>query len=190
MGRGELLTALAVLKAIGVLHNHFGPGLSTSLEQLVLSVDKTYEMVGSNTWRSNVRQFFFIIDQAFGLATIAYRDLSPQIKGGFLRTLARVLTDHQNFWDGSRLKIEVKDLMKLRQFPIRDPGVVALVNGTGAVIEPLYFKLVEHLNSYRRTGKLIKWNGRPADGMLSIDLTAAEDPDGEEGFGDTVPSGE
>lgn len=185
MGRGELVTALAALKAVGVLHNHWGPGLSSSLEQLVEATNKTFTIVGPNTWRANVRQFFYIIDQAFGLASISYRDLSPQVKGGFLRTMARVFADHQNFWDGEKLKIDPKDLAKLRQFPIRDPGILALVAGTGTVVEPLYVKLVEFLNSYRRTNRLIKWDGRPADGILSISTIV--NPNGEDDFTDTDP---
>lgn len=183
MGRGELLTALAVFKVVGVLHSHFGPGLSSSVEQLVAAVDKTQEIVGPNIWRENIRNYFFSIDQAFGLSTIAYRDLSPQLKGGFLRTLARVFADHQNFWDGMRFRIDPKDLMKLRQFPLRDPGIVAIANGTGTVIEPLYLKLVEHLNSYRRTNKLMKWNGRPADGLVTQEVEQSQ----EEDFEDTSP---
>lgn len=166
MGRGELIPAFGLLKVAGQLHAHFGPGLSTSLEQLISAVDKTYAKMGPNIWRANVRAFFEVVDHAFGLRTIAYRDLSPQIKGGFLRTVARVAADHQNFWEVNRLKVKQVDLAKLRQFPIRDPGIVELASTSSPVNEMLYAKIVQHLNSGRRSGKLLKWDGGQADGIL------------------------
>ncbi len=187
MGRGELVPAFGLLKVAGQLHGHFGPGLSTSLEQLISAVDKTYAKMGPNIWRANIRAFFEAVDHAFGLRTIAYRDLSPQIKGGFLRTVARVIGDHQNFWEVNRLKVKQVDLAKLRQFPIRDPGVVELASSSSAVNDLLYAKLVQHLNSGRRTGKLLKWDGAQADGIL-IDCRPMREDEGDEEFEDSTTS--
>lgn len=187
MGRGELVPAFGLLKVAGQLHAHFGPGLSTSLEQLVSAVDKTFAIVGTNIWRANIRTFFEAVDHAFGLRTIAYRDLSPQIKGGFLRTVARVIADHQNFWETNRLKVKQVDLAKLRQFPIRDPGVIDLAGSSSPVNEMLYAKNVQHLNSGRRSGKLFKWDGAQADGIL-VECRSVGDGHVDEEFEDTASS--
>lgn len=181
MSRGEMVTALTVLKTIGVLHSHHSSGMFTNFGLVASAADKAMDLLGPNVWRANVRTFFDTIDQAFGVRAIAYRDLSPQIKGGFLRALAKVFADHQNFWDGNRLTVEKLDREKLRQFPIRDPGIISLVNGNGQVNALLYNQIVQHLDRGRRKNRMVKWNGQRADGMLGFEAF-------EEGFCDTSPS--
>lgn len=166
MGRGELVTALTLLKTMGVLHSHHTPGMNTNLELVLAAADKSMALIGPIVWRANARVFFGVIDQAFGLSAIAYRDLSPQIKGGFLRALAKIFADHKNFWEANRLVVDRQDRDKLRQFPIRDPGIISLVNGNGQVNALLYNQIVQHLNRGRRKNRLVKWNGQQADGLL------------------------
>jgi len=183
MSRGELLGALLVMKVIGMLHSHIGPGMSTRVEELVASMDKTLNLVGVNVWRANVRTFFSGLDQAFGVRTIAYRDLSTHIKGGFMLTLARVFADHQTFWDGQRLEVARHDIDKLRAFPIRDPGIESLVANSGSKANPLlYARLMQHMNSGRRSRKILKWDGQPANDILDISSAGAEVE--EDGIGD------
>jgi hypothetical protein len=179
MGRGELVTALTLFKTLGMLHSHFGPGLSVKVEEIVKSTDKTMDLIGPNIWRANARTFFATIEGTFGLTAIAFRDLSPQIKGGFLRALAKTFADHQNFWEDNRLKIDRIDLDKLRQFPLRDPGILSLVNGNSQVNAILYNRVVQHLNSGRKKNRMLKWNGQQADGMLDIPQDF-QDSDSEE----------
>jgi hypothetical protein len=112
-GRGELLTALMVLKIIGVLHSHFGPGRSNRYHELYRAMDKTMGIVGNNIWRANVRHFFGVVDQAFGITSIKFVDLSVHMKGGFLKALAEMFSEHSTFWDGTRLKVERLDVDKL-----------------------------------------------------------------------------
>jgi hypothetical protein len=126
-------------------------------------MDKTFVIVGANTWRANVRTFFWALDQAFGVQSIAYRDLSSHIKGGFLFALARVFADHQTFWEDKRLTMAKYDIEKLRSFPIRDPAITAMIASSGSKLNPLlYAQLIRHMNSGRRTRKIVKWNGLPA----------------------------
>jgi hypothetical protein len=167
MSRGELLGALMVLKVIGMLHSHSGPGMSTKVDQLVASMDKTLAIVGVNIWRANVRTFFDVLDQAFGVRTIAYRDLSIHIKGTFMLTLARLFADHQTFWKGQRLDIAAYDIGKLRTFPIRDPSMERIISAGGSKVNALlYAQLISHLNSGRRTRKIFDWSGQVATGVF------------------------
>ncbi len=169
-GRGEILTALTVLKTAGVLHSHFGPGRDSRYAQLMRACDKTVGVVGPATWRANVREFFNIIDQTFGIRSIIYADLSPHIKSSFLLTLAEVCAQHQTFWTDKRLLLlGTRDTEKLRLFPIRDPGIVQLIGLSGRINDILYNKLVNHMMSGRRINKMRKWDGRVADGILSIE---------------------
>ena len=177
------MNALTVLKIIGALHSHFGPGRSPRYYHLMKSTDKTMVTVGPNTWRANVRAFFEFLDQAFGVKTIKYADLSAHIRFGFLRTLAQVFADHKSFWIDTKLTIDPRDFQKMRAFPINDPGVVALIGGSSSVNPILYQKIVAHLNSGRRTTRMVKWNGQAADGIVSMDI----DQGGGDDDSDTGP---
>ena len=182
-GRGELMNALSVLKVVGFLHSHFGPGRSQRYNELMRATDKTMEIVGPHTWRANVRAYFDFLDQAFGVKSIRYVDLSAHIKFGFMRTLAQVFADHKSFWTDTKLAIDPRDAQKMRMFPINDPGILALI-GTGSGVNPLlYQRIVAHLNSGRRTTRMVKWNGQAADGILQFCNDPADDVDhgGEEG---------
>ena len=171
-GRGELMNALSVLKVIGFLHSHFGPGRSQRYYELMKSTDKTMDIIGPITWRANVRAYFDFLDQAFGVKSIRYVDLSAHIKFGFMRTLSQVFADHKSFWTDTKFTIDPRDFQKMRAFPINDPGVLALI-GTGGGVNPLlYQKIVSHLNSGRRTTRMVKWNGQAADGVMQL----CEDP--------------
>lgn len=173
--KGELITGMTLLKIIGVLHRHFGPGRSNRHNELMKSCDKTLGVVGVNNWKSNVRTFFDLVDQAFGLKSIRYTDLSVHILQSFLLTLAQVLADHANFWDGNKLTIEKRDVGKLKQFPINDPGVVTMIKSSGNANPILYNHLVSHMDSGRRTNRLKKWNGQAADGLMTQDVVESED---------------
>ena len=178
-GRGELLTALSVLKVSGHLHSHFGPGRSTKYTELMKACDKTLLIVGPNIWRANTREFYAVIDRTFGISKIAYADLINHIKFGFLRVLAQVFADHANFWEGTKLTVSRRDEDKLRQFAIGDPAVSGLISAGGGVNPVLYQILVAHLNSGRRTNRLVKWNGQPADGAMSMNANTDEEIDSD-----------
>lgn len=180
-GRGELMNALAVLKIMGIVHSHFGPGRSQRYSELMKSTDKTMVIIGLNTWRANVRAYFDFLDQAFGIKSIRYVDLSAHIKFSFMRTLAQVFADHGSFWTDTKLTIDPRDHHKMRAFPINDPGVLGLI-GTGGGVNPLlYQKIVSHLNSGRRTTRMVKWNGQAADGILSMEVSNQLDDDPDTG---------
>jgi hypothetical protein len=186
MTRTERLTALSVLKIVGVLHCHFGPGLAVSIDQLMSSTDKTMAVVGPNKWRENIRTYFGTVDQAFGVRQIAFRDMAPWLKTGFLRALAMVFAEHKSFWDNQRLVIPKGFIDKLGKFPVSAPEILATLNGS--TTNPiLYRNLVAWIDSGKRTGHMVKWNGMKADGILSIQADAnveevAEEPGGEPTF--------
>lgn len=167
-GRMDLLSALVVLKVAGTIHCHFGPGLTQRYTELMKATDKTMLVVGLHTWRANVRAFFDFLDQSFGIKSIKYADLSPHIKFAFMRALAQVFADHKSFWVDTKLTVDPRDTQKMRSFPVNDPGVVALI-GAGSGVNPLlYQKIVAHLNSGRRTTRMVKWNGQAADGIMAL----------------------
>lgn len=160
MNRGELLTARILLSVIMRLHRQFGgAGKVGNISEAVLSFDKTLKEVGRNTVRDNIKTFFELVDSAWGIRRVAYRETATYIKGSFLSVLAQMLSDHENFWkepNDKRLFIPAVHVKKIGQFPINDPHVAGLVSGgsMGDSNNLLYQYLLRHINSGKRTGRL------------------------------------
>lgn len=157
MTRGDLLTALNVLKTVGVLHSHKAPTKQNAVAKLVPAVDRALEIVGVQNMRDNVRTFFDLVDECWGIKRVEYREGAAYIKGNFLRVLAMVLSDHLDFWrqpDEKKLVIEAPLRRKIALFPVHDPQVVSLASGTGKARDMLYMMLRDHINSGKRTKRL------------------------------------
>jgi hypothetical protein len=153
-GQGHIMTAVVFLKTIGYLHSHLGSGRSPRISELVPGVDKIMAKIGRNIFRENVRTFFDVIDQAFGIRTVTYSDGAIHLRHAFLQALADVFSDYLDFWRDNRLFVSQDLIRKLKLFPLNDPQVANLSGGTGKAAEMLYFLLVRHINSGKRTRKL------------------------------------
>jgi hypothetical protein len=79
------------------------------------------------------------------------------MRGTFLSVLAKLLSDHHDFWTGDddkRLFVEAPLKRKIAQFPISDPEVRHLAGSSGKAREILYLMLRDHINSGKRTKHL------------------------------------
>lgn len=159
MNRGELITAMSLVKTIGRLHTHISPGGATSFGDLAFQLDAIAEKITLGMMRDNVRTFFDLIDQAWGVRMVKYRELSRHLSGNFLYTIARALTNHTDFWKNSadgRLFIDADLRRKFGTFPISDPGISQIMAAGGAANNLLYDHLIRHLNSGRRAANRLK----------------------------------
>lgn len=156
MTKGELLTALVFVKVVGLLHSHKVAGKSSSIDGLVPALGKAVEIFGIQTVRENVRAFFNLVDECWGLKCVQYRESAIYIRGMFLYTLARLLSDHHDFWQGDEKRLFVNaDLKrKIAQFPIHDPEVARLSGSSGMARVLLYTMLRDHINSGKRSKRL------------------------------------
>ena len=180
MARVERLSALTTVKTVGALHCHFGPGLGVNINQLMSATARTMQTVGPNKWRENVRTFFSVVDQAFGLRSIAFRDQAPWLKTSFLLSLAMLMAEHKTFWDGTRLIVPKGFIEKLKKFPVSNREVVGLLSSSSAVSPIFYRELVGFIDSGKRSGHMIKWNGVKADGILSMQAEETFEESAEE----------
>jgi len=172
MVRGELITALQILKTMGRLHGHKIAGSNNKLDLLVAAVDRGVDLFGIQIMRENVKAFFDLIDECWGIRRIHFREGATYIKGNFLFVLARLLSDHHDFWkqpDERRLFIEAPLRRKLAQFPINDPQVVQLSGSSGKAQEVLYMLMLNHLNRGKTTKRL---SSRNAGGMPTFEEEA------------------
>ena len=154
MLRNEVISALTLCKVVGILHSRFGPGRSNGSTELASMISTTMEVVGRTTMRDNIKTFFELLDQAFGVQRIVFVDGAAHIKTTFLVTLADVLTHHKDFWRGTRLFIDRPLRMKIEKFPINDPEVARLACSGGKAMEILYVLITDHINSGKRSKRL------------------------------------
>ncbi len=169
MTKGELLTALTFAKVIGLLHSHKVAGKSNSIEEIVPALNKAVEVFGIQALRENVRMFFNLIDECWGIKSVQYREGAIYMRGMFLYVLALVLADHHDFWQGDeekRMFISADLKRKIAQFPIHDPEIVRLSGSSGMARVMLYTMLRDHINSGKRTKRL---SPRKQEPMISAE---------------------
>lgn len=156
MTKGELLTALTFAKVVALLHSHKVAGKSVTLAALTPALENDVKVFGIQAVRENVRAFFNLIDECWGIKSVQYREGAIYMRGQFLFVLARILADHTDFWqnDDKRLFINADLKRKIAQFPIHDPEVVRLSGSSGMARVTLYTMLVSHINSGKRTRRL------------------------------------
>lgn len=154
MQRDHLVSAPTFLRSIGVLHSRFGAGRSHNLDELAAGLQKIMERVGRNTLRDNIKSFWDLFDQCWGIRTVAYRDGAAYLRDTFLWCMGEVLGGHENFWRGNRLFVEADLMRKIKAFPLADPHVKELASSAGQARKILLQILVEHINSGKRTKRL------------------------------------
>jgi hypothetical protein len=155
MQRTELMSAFTYAKLVGSLHSSFGPGRSHQIDDIAKAMTKIMQKVGRAAMRKNVKTFFDVFDSAWGIKRVVYGENAPYLKGTFMMTVALVLAHHKNFWEGFDLVVESSLRKKLSLFPINDPVIQSLAGAHGMARAQLYNLLVQHINSGKRTRRLV-----------------------------------
>lgn len=150
----DLITARTYIRVVGRLHADVGPGRHTNIEHLANGLGKIMKKVGRNVFRDNIKTFFDVIDQCWGVRAVMYTDPAAWLKANFLETLALLFSNHENFWRGHRLKVDRDYVHKIKKFSIRDPSIVQLAGSGNAGAALLYELLLKHINSGKRTRRL------------------------------------
>jgi len=112
------------------------------------------EEVGLHTFRDNTAQFFRYISGSWSIA-LSRRKTADHLRAGFLYSLANVLREHRNFWDGRKLIIPSPFRKKLGSFPIQDPAVKQHMGSAGPSAH-LQYLLIEHFNYNAREHRLVQ----------------------------------
>ncbi|MGB3023447.1 MAG: hypothetical protein WBB39_01440 [Candidatus Saccharimonadales bacterium] len=168
MLREELITAATYVKVVGFLHAHYGGTQYSETNRLARGLLTLKNTIGEGVMRDNVRTFFELVDECWGIKRIAFKGGAIHMRYAFLTALARVLSQHTDFWKDDRLFIEASLRRKLAQFPTDDPTVINLSSANGTARNMLYMLMVEHINSGKRTRRLKPrvndYTGMPAGG--------------------------
>lgn len=161
--RGDLISATVLVKTAMRLHAHHTTINGSGVGGLAEALSRVILKVSLKTFRENVAAFFEIVDQCWGLRTIEFSRSASQVGTTFLYQLARVFSNHVDFWDvGEKVFfVSAETRRKLAKFPINDPHVKNLAGSGGAAANILYEMLCSHMDSGKRTGHM---RARPADG--------------------------
>lgn len=179
MAHGELVTALTFAKVVTTLHAHKGPSSRHNLDDLVDTFEKTVGATGIQAMRDNIRTFWNLIDECWNIKRVHRKGSVAFLKGNFLSVLARILSDHHDFWETDekerKLFIHAPLRRKLAGFKINDSEILRLAGSGGKSSEILYILMRDHLNAGKRTKRLRSRYGNA--GMLDI----SEEENGEAG---------
>lgn len=158
MRRNELLNGASMLHTVAVLHSNYGNMMSSRWQDVVANLDILLrDKVRRREFGKNIRTFFEVLDSAYGIRTITYKDGATYLRTGFLLSLARTLAMHRNFWTENRELVVTPDIRrKLSSFSLADP-MVKTIAANGRVKDTLVTLLVEHLNSGKRTRRLVRF---------------------------------
>jgi hypothetical protein len=155
--RGTLISALTFAKTTGMLHGHIGPGRSSAGKELARGLQKIMDTAGKGIVQANIKTFFDAVNSCWGIETIAYRNSAVQLKEGFLLAMAKLFSDHTNFWENNRLVVDKQTLQKLAAFPMQDTTIVTLATQSkGVATAHLSQLLADHVSKGRRTNKLVR----------------------------------
>lgn len=158
--RDHVCTALMVCRVAGILHSrHSTGGRGTDVRDIGRGLDQIMEKVGRTVMRDNIKNFFGLVDEFWGVKRIVYAQSATHMKGTFLTVLADIFTDHDNFWRNNRFFVEADLKSKIAKFPTNDPEVERLAGSGGKAREVLYSLLLNHINSGKRTKRLTRVAG-------------------------------
>lgn len=165
---GEIVSACSLFATVSILMN----GSDAKIRGGVNTSDRLIKSYGPIVYRHNVREFFELIDQCWGIRTLVLSDGPCWVKLGFLKALALVMYDHTNFWNGNRLEISRDTQRKIASFPVRDPQVRDLASSSGPSRDILAELIIRHFNSGKRTRHLRR-KSQPRSQIASDEMDQA-----------------
>ena len=173
--RENIMSALMLVQVVAVLHQQWGPARITKADDSARGLQKIMGNVGKNVFRDNIRTFFDLLDEQWGIRRIAYKEGATHVRRNFMWCLADILGGYENFWRDKRLNVEKSLRTKIGMFELQDPMIKELCNSGGSSSKVLYQLMVNHINSGKRTKHLVP-----------IDRAAL--PDGEAALDDSEDS--
>lgn len=155
MHRGELVKALSFCQTCLALHrwSGFGGRNTTSAITIPPAMDKMAANVGLNAFRANIITFFEVMDSIWGLRGLKYIDRATHIRLNFMKELAGVLGDHEEYWEGNRLMVDSAQKAKLKSFPIDDPTIARLASSGTTAGAILRRYLIDHINKNKQASR-------------------------------------
>jgi hypothetical protein len=155
MRRSELVSAITYVKIASHLHSRFGAGRFDQISRIQNQLPVAMAKITRSQMRANVVAFFALIEDCWGITKTTYRQGVVHLSERFLKVLAKLLSEHTAFWEDSKLTIGSDLKKKIRSFPITDKEFGVSVSSHNPLVA--YQLLINHINSGKRTGRLVKF---------------------------------
>lgn len=155
---GQLLRGITMLDIVAFLHGHIqsisGFNRGGALKRLY-GLEKHIDNVGLQQARTNLIKFFDVVDEVWGIRDAQIKYSETFMTPGWLTTLARVFSDHREFWRENELSVGVSYIRDLKRIRWTDPKLEALARGTSTGLDMLKTSFVEIINKGKSSGRLV-----------------------------------
>jgi hypothetical protein len=173
MKQTELLSAMSIVKAVLNLHRHTveqtkegkGTGghknqrMGTNIankHQAVPVLDRVAREIGLQTFRDNIKEFFNLIDECYGIRSIEYGEAQGHLRSNFLTVLGSFIANNPQLWkdeDQHSMQIDKATRDRFKTFKVNDPEIRRLSAAGTMVIPTLYQHLLIHMNKHKSKNK-------------------------------------
>jgi hypothetical protein len=154
---GDLLRGISLLDIMVSLHAHFPSAIVSrgAVLKRLYSVEKFIDNIGLQRARENLIAFFDVVDSVWGIRNSQIKYSETFMTPGWLLTLARVFSDHREFWRESELSVSVPFIRDMKRIRRDDPKLEMLARGNNTGREMLNTAFVDIINKGKSTGRLV-----------------------------------
>jgi len=178
--KDHLLHAPVFLRMTGVAHSRFGAARQSGLTGLANGLLNIMNRLGRETFRANIKTFWGLFEECWGVRNVSYREGAVHMRSGFLWCIAEIMNRYENFWRGNELFIEADLRRKIALFKITDPYVKELAGSAGQARKILFQMLINHINSGKRTKHLKPFKETDEDIVLNEEEQEEEEKSSSE----------
>jgi hypothetical protein len=154
---GELVRGVMLLRLLAAIHSHLlgAPSLFHRVLTLLEACDRRIDAVGLHQARLNLMAFFEMIDEVWGLRKAPVKYGSIYITDAWTQIIARILSNHRDFWHGPQLAISKDAIRDFKRINPSDPDLIALARGNRLQHELLYQTFLNIMNKGKSTNRYV-----------------------------------
>jgi hypothetical protein len=167
MKKDELISASSITQVTRSLHRHVVDSLQMAgrnkrtnktytgaarVSNAPDQLDAIAKETGLHNFRANIKGFFDIVDDCYGIRAVEHNQVQGHLRRNFLMVLGSFLSENIQLWQDekqTKLKVDAKTRARLRTFAIYDPEIRRLCSAGTMVIPTLYGYLLRHMNKGR-----------------------------------------
>ena len=154
---GQLLRGVTMLDVLFTLHSHIPKIVFTrgAVVRRLYALEKDIDAIGLQQARDNLTTFFDVVDEAWGIRDAQIRYNATFLTSGWLSTLAKLFSDHREFWRDTELSVSAPLMRDLKRIRWTDPTLDMMARGNASSQEHLKSAFLDIINKGKSTGRLV-----------------------------------
>jgi hypothetical protein len=154
---GQLLRGVTMLDVIFLLHAHVPTVVYTRgpVHKRLYALEKYIDAIGLQQARDNLTTFFNVVDEAWGIRDSQIKYNATFMTPGWLQTLAKLFSDHREFWREAELSVSAPLMRDLKRIRWTDPGLEMMARGNISAHDHLKSAFLDIINKGKSTGRLV-----------------------------------